>query len=366
MRKIRRAWGGAEAEVRAEAEGEVGIGLSVEADFFGRRENGLVEIGGGPGERDAFAGFHGGAVDGGVGGAHAADVGERHEDPEKLFARERDALRVGAEVIQRLGVFGEMAEGAGDGVDDGVAAAGEGEVGEAYHLVARERSSAVGGLRERAEKIGTEVGLGFVEFAVQVVFEDRAGFEFAAGDLENVDAPAEPDLALAGRDVEQVGEGARLHGQGELVDDLDGVARERLVEQVGDQGLDLRDDGGVFGAGEKRFDDRAVVAVLGRVGLDGQLAHRAHGFLGGNRHAERRVGAERLPVLRGLAHVLVAEEHRDVLAVKRAFEDAGFLAGLAQRVGESRHGEGERSERGPLAAGSFLENNVAPGSGDAT
>jgi hypothetical protein len=62
----------------------------------------------------------------------------------------------------------------------------------------------------------------------------------------------------------------------------------------------------------------------------------------------------------------VAEEHRDVLAVKRAFEDAGFLAGLVERVGESRHGQSERGERVPLAAVSFLENNVAPGRGDAT
>jgi hypothetical protein len=62
----------------------------------------------------------------------------------------------------------------------------------------------------------------------------------------------------------------------------------------------------------------------------------------------------------------VAEEHGDVLAVKRAFEDAGFLAGLAERVGESRHGQSERSERGPLAAGQFSENNVALGRGDAT
>jgi hypothetical protein len=118
-----------------------------------------------------------------------------------------DACGVFAEEGEGFGVFGEPAEGAGDGVDDGVAAAGEGEVGKAHHLVAGERAAAVGGLRERAEKIGAGVGLGLVEFAVQVVFEDGAGFEFAAGDLENVDAPAEPDFALAGRDVEQVGEG---------------------------------------------------------------------------------------------------------------------------------------------------------------
>jgi hypothetical protein len=56
-----------------------------------------------------------------------------------------------------------------------------------------------------------------------------------------------------------------------------------------DQTRDLLDDGGVFGAAEKRLHDIAIVAVLRRVGFDGQLAHRAHVFLGGNRHPERRI-----------------------------------------------------------------------------
>jgi hypothetical protein len=56
-------------------------------------------------------------------------VSERHEDAEKLFAGERDALRIGAQIGERCGMLGEVAEGAGDRVDDGVAPAGESEVG---------------------------------------------------------------------------------------------------------------------------------------------------------------------------------------------------------------------------------------------
>ena len=123
-------------------------------------------------------------------------------------------------------MFGEMAEGAGDRVDDGVAAAGEGEVGEAHHFLPGEAAVAISGLSERAEKICAGVGLGGVEFPVEVVFEDVAGFEFTAGDLEHVDAPADPDFGLGRGHVEQIGQCAGLHGQGKLVDDLDGLTGE--------------------------------------------------------------------------------------------------------------------------------------------
>lgn len=42
---------------------------------------------------------------------------------------------------------------------------------------------------------------GFVEFTVEVVLEDRAFFERAVRDLEDVDAPADPDIGLSFRDV---------------------------------------------------------------------------------------------------------------------------------------------------------------------
>ena len=86
--------------------------------------------------------------------------------------------------------------------------------------------------------------------------------------------------------------------------------------------------------------------MLGRIGFDGQLAHGAHFLLGRNRHAERRIGAEGLPILRGLAHVSVAEDHGDVFAVERAFQDTGFFAGIAEGIGKGGHGEEQRLEDG--------------------
>ena len=74
-------------------------------------------------------------------GADATDVRQRHEETEELFARMHDALGVFAQVGQGFGVGGEVTECAGDGVDDRVAAAGEGQVGEAHHLFARERAA---------------------------------------------------------------------------------------------------------------------------------------------------------------------------------------------------------------------------------
>ena len=86
--------------------------------------------------------------------------------------------------------------------------------------------------------------------------------------------------------------------------------------------------------------------MFGRVGLDGQLAHGAHFFLGRNRHAEGRIGAEGLPILGGLAHIRVAENHGDVLAVERALENTGFFAGIAEGIGKGGHGEEQRLEDG--------------------
>lgn len=137
--------GSAHAEVGAETEGEVGIGFAVEADLVGRGEGGLVEVGGGPAERDAAACGDGFALDVGGLGADAADVSEGHEDAEEFLAGVGDACGVFADPVEGFGVFGEPAEGAGDGVDDGVAAAGEGEVGEAHHFVAGERAALVFG-----------------------------------------------------------------------------------------------------------------------------------------------------------------------------------------------------------------------------
>jgi hypothetical protein len=103
------------------------------------------------------------------------------------------------------------------------------------------------------------------------------------------------------------------------------------------QGLDLRDHLRLFRALEKGLGDGAVVGVLGRIRLDGKLAHGAHIFLGWNRHAEGRVGAEGLPVFRRLAHIFVAQDHGDVFTVERALHHAGFGAGFFEGIGKGGH-----------------------------
>ena len=62
-------------------------------------------------------------------------------------------------------------------------------------------------------------------------------------------------------------------------------------EEVVDEGFDLGDELGGFGAVEEGFDDFSGGGVFGRIGFDGELAHGAHVFLGGNGDAEGDVGA---------------------------------------------------------------------------
>ena len=331
--------GCAHAEVGAEAEGEVGIGFAVEADLVGVREGGVVEVGGGPAERDAAACGDGLAVEFGGSGADPADVGEGHEDAEEFLAGVGDACGVLADPGEGFGVFGEPAKGAGDGVDDGVAAAGEGEVGEAHHFVAGEMAALVFGGGEGAEEVVAWGLQGAVELSVEVVFEGDAFFE-GAGDFEDVDAPADPCGGFGFGDVEEIGEGVGLDGEGEGVDDFEGGELEGGVEVGVDEVFDAGDEVGVFGALEEGVGDFAVGGVFGGVGFDGELAHAADVFFRGDGDAEGGVGAEGVPVLGGGADVFVAEEHEDVLAFEGAAEDAGVAAGGLEGVGERGHGSG--------------------------
>ena len=128
---------GSEAEVGTEAESDVGVGLAVEADFLGLVKGGFVEIGGSEAEGNALAGFDGDAVDFGFAGGGASDVGDWREDAQQFFASEGDELRVLAQGIESIGLFGEVSNGAGYGVDDGVPPASEHEVGKAGDFIAR-------------------------------------------------------------------------------------------------------------------------------------------------------------------------------------------------------------------------------------
>jgi hypothetical protein len=113
---------------------------------------------------------------------------------------------------------------------------------------------------------------------------------------------------------------------------------ERLREQpLGDR-LDPGDEGRLLRPEEERLDELAIVGLLGRIGLDRQLPHTSQMLLRRDRHAIRGVGTERVPVLGGLAHVLVPEDHGDRFAIGREAEHALSAAGLTEGIGNVTHG----------------------------
>lgn len=128
-----------------------------------------------------------------------------------------------------------------------------------------------------------------------------------------------------------------MGGEGEIVDGLDGITREGLADEVVEEGFDFGDHFGFFSALEEGLDDLAVGGVFGGIDFDGELTHAAELFFRGNGDAERGVGAVGFPVFGGGADIFSPEDHGDVLALERAFEDGavftGFLEGIVGRGG---------------------------------
>ena len=328
--------GSPEAEVRSETERDVRVGSAVEPDGERLVEHRAIEIGRGPAEGDSPPRLDGNPVDLGGDRADAADVRQRHEHPEELFCGVDDPVRGGPEEGEVGRRAGEVADRAGDRVDDRVAAAGEGEIGEAEHLGAVERPAAEARLREEAEEIVARGSLGPIEAVVEVVVE-LAGFGEAVVAMEDMDSPADPNVGFRLGHVEEDGERQRLERQGEPFDDLDRVAGERLVKEAGDDPVDAADEGRLLGPEEEGFDEPAVVGVVGGIEFDRQLADAAELLLRRDRHPERGVGAEGMPVLRGPANLLVAEDHRDLISLKRTAEHAVSLTGLAEWIVDRGH-----------------------------
>jgi hypothetical protein len=194
-----------------------------------------------------------------------------------------------------------------------------------------------------SSRVRRRIGLHLVELSGQIFFEHRALLEFATGDLEDVDAPGDPGFCLGFVGVEQIGQRARLHRQGEIVHHLDPTTAQCFIEETTDQSLDPRDHGRFLGALEEGFDDGAVVTVVWRIRFDRQLSHRAHLLFRGDGHAEGGVGTEGLPVLGRPAHILVAQDHGDVLAVKRTLHHPRSFAGFTERIGVGGHGGKSRA-----------------------
>src|SRR3954466_474273 len=92
--------GRAEAEMRAEAECDVWIWLPIESHFLRRIKRCCVEIRRRPAERHPSTGRNRDTVDIRLHRADSADMGERRDHAEELFARVDDALRVFAQELE--------------------------------------------------------------------------------------------------------------------------------------------------------------------------------------------------------------------------------------------------------------------------
>ena len=269
--------GGPEAEVDAEPERHVGIRPAVEPDLVGRLEHRLVEVGRRPAQARAIARRDGHAVHVGVDRTDAADVSQRHEHAKELLARQDDASGIGPEVLERRGAFGTVADGAGDRVDHRVAAPREHQVGEAELLGAGERPSPIRHPRQQAVEVVARRRGGLVELLVEIPFEILSLLRAVPPVMEDVHAPADEPLGLGLVHAEEHREGPRLQRQGEVAHHLDRVAGERLREQpLGDR-LDPGEERGLLRPQEEGLDELAILGLLGRIGLDGQLPHRCGG-----------------------------------------------------------------------------------------
>src|ERR1043165_9205828 len=92
----------------AEAEGKVGIRLTIQANVLGRFENPLIKIGRGPTQRDSASGLDEQPVNLRVQRADPTDMSQWHEHAEKFLAGVNDAFWVLAEVFEGIRVSAKI------------------------------------------------------------------------------------------------------------------------------------------------------------------------------------------------------------------------------------------------------------------
>ena len=86
-------------------------------------------------------------------------------------------------------------------MDDRVAAAGKGEIGKAEHLGSGQSPATEGRLGEEAEKILPRSRRGAVEAVPEIILE-LTGLRQAVAAVEDMHAPADPDVGLGFGHVE--------------------------------------------------------------------------------------------------------------------------------------------------------------------
>ena len=199
---------GPHAEVHTAPEREVRVGFAVQSHFRGRLECRRVHVGRCPAQRCPRSRFHRDAVDVRCHGANASDVGQRRETPEEFLARVHDAARIRPQVFKGFSATPQIGKHGRHRVDDRVASAREGQVGEAHHFIAGQRTSLVGRLGQRREEVGSRLGHSPVQLGLEILFECGPLLPSVTAIPEHVGTPADPDLGFGQRHVQQVRQGA--------------------------------------------------------------------------------------------------------------------------------------------------------------
>ena len=145
-------------------------------------------------------------------------------------------------------------------------------------------------------------------------------------------APADPNLCLRVRHVEQDRQCARLERDCKLADNFNRIAFDRGGKKFANKGFDPCNHFRQLGPIEKWLCDLAVISVVGRIDLEWKLANGADVFLRWNRNPHRSVGTECLPVLRRGAQILVSKDHRHGIALEFVDENTVFAARFTEGI----------------------------------
>ena len=232
----------------------------------------------------------------------------------------------------------EVGEDAAHRVDDRVAAAGKGDVGEALLFLKGELASVEIDPIQVAEKVVARLLLRALELVAGVRLQHMPVARIVIAVMEYMDAPADPDLGLRLRHFQQPSERTALQRQREFAYGLELALRHRVGDHFVHERLHVRDVFRVvLGPVEHRLHQRTVVGVLRRVDFQRQLADAARGSLRMQHAHQRVVAAEGFPVLGALAHVLHTQDEREGFVLTVDVQRGALRSRFLEGIGVFRH-----------------------------
>ena len=366
--------GGADAEVDACAEADVGIGTAGGVEDFGGGKFLLVVGGGGEEETDLVALFQREAAVFKVFEGVAFEHVEGGVETEHFFGAGRGVGEEGG----RIGVAEESLDAVAEGVNGGFVAGIEEEDGGGDEFVVGEGGVIVITSRdELGEKVPGGMSAAFFEEVAHVSAE-REGCGYgtilngtvATGLIhgDHVMGPREDLRGHVGRDAEEVGDDHDGDGFGKGCEEVGGAGGFELVDEVVGEGFDWRAEAFDLAGEEGRVDEAAEAGVDGRLEFEeGVFFECLEGceVRGGLRPVEFFAGGE----VKDLAsEAAVAEQGADVFVFGEAPEiveigpaenggfgaefgvkrigvlDEGFVAGVEGELGVG-DGHGENGRR---------------------